>query len=290
MSKTITFLGGDLRTVKLVEILEQEGYEITTYGLEKAESISKKESISKEENWKEAIKKSEMIIGPIPLSGNGIQINMPFSDKTLEIEELGKQLKEKIFIAGNIKEGIAKKIEAKQVIDILKREELTVLNTISTAEGAIQIAMEETTRTLHGSKVLLMGFGRISKILANMLKGIGANVFCETTKTDSYSWIKAYGYHPIYMKELEAHLGEFDVIMNTIPSMVLEEEKLKLVKKDCVLIDLASNPGGIDREATKRLGLKFIWALSLPGKVAPVTSAEFIRDTLANIEKELIEK
>lgn len=288
MLRKIVLLGGDLRSVKLAEMLEKDGFEVGTFGLEDAYAITENEKIAKYDTIEEAIQSSSIVIGPIPLSSNGEEINMPFSEKTVTIEELGKKLENKIFVAGSIPEG--KEINAKQIIDILKREELTVLNTISTAEGAIQIAMEETARTLHGSKILLMGFGRVSKILANMLKGIGADVYCETTRAVGYSWIKAYGYQPIYMDDLEERLNEFDVIINTIPSIVLEQKQLELVKKDCILIDLASNPGGIDKEAAKKLGLKFIWALSLPGKVAPVTSAEFIRDTLYNILKEIEEE
>jgi len=33
--------------------------------------------------------------------------------------------------------------------------------------------------------------------------------------------------------------------------------------------------------------IKTIWALSLPGKVAPVTAAKFIKDTISNIIDEL---
>ena len=72
-----------------------------------------------------------------------------------------------------------------------------------------------------------------------------------------------------------------------MPHIILNEEKLKYVKKDCLLIDLASNPGGIDKKAVKDNQLKFVWALSLPGKVAPTTSAEFIKDTIYNIIKEI---
>ena len=69
--------------------------------------------------------------------------------------------------------------------------------------------------------------------------------------------------------------------------MILTEERLQYVKEDCLLIDLASNPGGIDKKAVKDKKLKFVWALSLPGKVAPITSAEFIKDTIYNIVKEI---
>ena len=78
-----------------------------------------------------------------------------------------------------------------------------------------------------------------------------------------------------------------DIIINTIPFQILDTERLDLVKQDVVIVDLASNPGGVDRKAAREKGLKVIWALSLPAKVAPLTSAEFIKETLYHVLKEI---
>ncbi len=283
----ISIIGGDLRIAQLAEMLANEDFKVYTYGLEQSELINKNEKIVKCNSLNEIADKANIIISSIPLSSNGININMPFSDEKLEVVQLEKVLDGKIFIAGRIKEDLYDKLPNTKIIDLLKREELTVLNTIATAEGTIQVAMEETTRTLHGSNILIMGFGRISKVLSNMLKGIGANVYCETTKVVNTSWIKAYGYTPVLFNELNDNLGKFDIIINTVPHIILDDTNLDLLKKDCVIIDVASNPGGVDKNAAKTRGIKLIWALSLPGKVAPTTSAEYIKDTLYNVLKEL---
>ncbi|MBO5412915.1 MAG: dipicolinate synthase subunit DpsA [Clostridia bacterium] len=287
--KKIAVIGGDLRIVKLVEMFAKDGYEISTYGLEKAESITNIKNVKQCSDIQEAVKDTQIVIGPIPLSSNNVQINTPFSEKTVTLEEIANIIEGKTFIAGNIKKELYDLTEGKnvEIIDLLDREELVVLNTISTAEGAIQIAMEETTRTIHGSNILVLGYGRVGKILANMLKGIGANVYCEARKNVDLAWIKAYGYEPIRLNELDEKLNKFNIIINTIPSMILDEEKIKLLNEDCLIVDLASNPGGVDRTAAKKYGIKTIWALSLPGKVAPLTSAEFIKDTIYNIFKEM---
>ena len=132
-----------------------------------------------------------------------------------------------------------------------------------------------------------MGFGRIGKVLSKMLSGIGAKVYCEARKNEDIAWIKAYGYEPIHLNDLDKHLGMFDIIINTIPFQILDNDRLDLLKKDIVIIDLASNPGGVDRKAAKEKNIKLVWALSLPGKVAPVTSAEFIKETLYHALKEI---
>jgi len=287
MINKISIIGGDLRSVKLIEMLSNDNFEVCIYGLDEAESLMKNEKIVKVDSVEEAINNSDIIVGPIPLSSNGININMPFSEKKVTISSLMENLSGKIFIAGNIKKEVYEQANNVKIIDLLKREELAVLNTISTAEGAIQIAMEETPRTIHGSNVLVLGFGRVGKILARMIEGIGANVTCEARKNSDIAWIKAYGYNALNLTELSENLDKYDIIINTIPFVILNENNLKKVKKECLLIDLASNPGGIDKRAVKNLGLKMIWALSLPGKVAPITSAEFIKDTIYNIFKEL---
>lgn len=288
MIKNIAIIGGDLRIVKLAEMLIEDKFNINTFGIEKQETLEKIQQIKKSKSLKEAVQDADIVIGPIPLSSNNIQINTPFSDKIITLEELAKELNGKKFIAGSIKEEFYEYVKDKQVeiIDILKREELVVLNTIATAEGAIQIAMEETLKTIHSSNVLVLGFGRVGKILANKLKQIGANVYCTARKNVDLAWIKAYGYNEIKMNELNKNLNKFDIIINTIPTIIIKKEELNKIKKECLLIDLASNPGGIDRLEAKKQGVKVIWALSLPGKVAPVTSAKYIKDTLYNIIEE----
>lgn len=285
MINKISIIGGDLRIVKLAEMLIEEGVEVFSYGLENAD-ISE---LNKCENIKEVTEKAEIVLGPIPFSSNGKTINTPFGNNKILVEDLMDNLSGKILIAGAIKQDIYDIASEKniKVIDVVKREELAVLNAVSTAEGTIKIAIEETPRNLHSSNILVLGFGRIGKILANMLKGIGANVACEARKNSDLAWIKAYGYEPIPISNLKENLNRFDIIINTIPYIILDKDNLENVRKDALVIDLASNPGGVDKEAIKEKQIKFVWALSLPGKVAPVTSAEFIKETLYNIFNEI---
>ena len=289
MEKAIAVVGGDLRIIKLVEMLIEDGYIVYTYGLEYSEELLKLEGVEMCPTLKDTLKDTKAVVGPIPLSSDRKHLSMPFSNVKLTIEDFISELDGKTLIAGNITEPIRTILDEKSIIyiDLLKREEFSVLNTISTAEGTIQIAMEETQKTVHGRNVLIMGFGRIGKVLAKMLTGIGAKVYCEARKNEDIAWIKAYGYEPIHLNDLDENLSKFDIIINTIPFQILDENRLDMLKKDVVIIDLASNPGEVDRKAAKDKNIKLIWALSLPGKVAPVTSAEFIKETLYHALKEM---
>lgn len=283
-------IGGDLRAVKLASILAGEGNIIYTYGLEKAEELKNNPNIIMCDKLNKAIKDDvEVVIGPIPFSSNGEEINTPFSDNKISIRELMHSLNAKILIAGSIAPNVYDMAndEYIEIIDIMKREELAVLNTISTAEGAIEIAIANTNKILHGSNVLILGFGRIGKVLARKLAGLSAKVTCAARKDEDLAWIKAYGHMATNINSLGENLSEYDIILNTVPHLILTQELLEYVKEDCLLIDLASNPGGIDKRAAKNRRLKLIWALALPGKVAPITTAEFIKDTIYNILKEI---
>lgn len=280
-------IGGDLRIVKLADMLEKDNNEVYIYGLENSEEIKNNLKIKKCDTIKKAIQDVEVVIGPIPFSSNGNTINAPFCNKEITIREMMHEINAKMLIAGGIAPEVYKMAndEYIEIIDIMKREELAVLNTIATAEGTIQIAIENTNKILHGSEILILGFGRIGKVLARKLSGLSAKVTCAARKDEDLAWIQAYGHRATNINTIGENLKKYDVIINTVPHMLLTAEKLDYVKKECVLIDLASNPGGIDKKAVKDKNLKFIWALSLPGKVAPITSAEFIKDTIYNITK-----
>ena len=174
--ENIGFFGGDLRIVKLAELFSKNGYEVYTYGLEEAKF--KKRNI-RNTTLEKVIENTNIIFGSIPFSKDNEEIFSPFSRLKLNIKEIFPKIKNKKFITGAINEKfieIAKKYDI-EIIDILENEELATLNAIPTAEGAIQVAMEQTEFTIHNSKCLILGFGRIGKILTKMLLRNGGKRF-----------------------------------------------------------------------------------------------------------------
>ena len=104
------------------------------------------------------------------------------------------------------------------------------------------------------------------KVLARKMAGLAAKVTCAARKDEDLAWIRAYGHNETNINTIGENLGEFDIIINTVPHLILNKERLQHVKKECLLIDLASNPGGIDKKEAKERNLKLIWALALPRK------------------------
>ena len=99
------------------------------------------------------------------------------------------------------------------------------------------------------------------------------------------AWATTQGCAVVEMEHM-ADAGDFDVIFNTVPVMLFDRELLTKMDRGTLLIDLASRPGGVDFNAAAELQIKTIWALSLPGRVAPKSSGLFIKNTILNMIKE----
>ena len=279
MNNKFLIIGGDLRIRNLAHMLIEDGNEVYTYGISNVKNSIECKTIQ------EGVNKADIIIGPVPFSKDNIHI---LSEDNIKIEELTSVLENKILIAGNIKVYVYDELKNKNVkiIDILNKEEFAILNSISTAEGAIQVAMEKTEFILTGSNCLILGFGRIGKVLAKMLNGIGANVWCEARREQDLAWIKAYGYKGIHLDKLNENLEKFDIIFNTIPSIILNDTNLKYIKNNALIVELASAPGGVDKDVLNNYNINYELALALPGKVAPKTSAKFIKDIIYKTKEE----
>ncbi len=286
MFMTVSVIGGDLRQLTLARLLKKEGYHIFLYGFDKNIEIDDLEI----EDDVDYVLSSDIVILPVPVTFDGETINAPYSKTPLTIAEFLDGIAQSALVfGGQIKKDLADALDDKSIkfYDYLKREELAIRNSIPTAEGAIKIAIEETPITINGSNCLVLGYGRIGKILSKMLSGLGANVTVEARKYADLAMIEGHGFEPLALGKLKSSIKKFDIIFNTIPAMILDNDILKSVNKNALIIDLSSKPGGVDFETAKALGLHVIWALGLPGKIAPVSSGGIIKDTIMNILHEL---
>ena len=279
-----------MRIIRLAQELNFDGYKIYTYGLEKSVDIQNEKDICICKSIEEICSKSDIIIGSIPFSKDGVIIHAPYAEREIRVLELlniNKFNNEKILFAGSISKEINEKLSNKyKVVDIMNSEELTVLNTIATAEGAIDVAIQNTEKNLHGRTVLVLGFGRVAKVVAKKFKALDCKVTCSARKEKDFAWIETLGYDKMNINFLDERLSDFDIIINTVPQTIVSKKELEFMKKDVLIIDLASKPGGIDFNEARLQNKKCIWALALPGKVAPKASANYIKKEIYKMLKE----
>lgn len=269
-----------MRSTYLAELLKKEYHRVEIYGFDK------KQNNGKNSNLTQMVTNADIIICGIPLAAAGGLVNMPLSEEALTVHTLIELMPENaVFVAGKIDKDVRESLSKKGIryLDLLDREEMAVLNAIPAAEGAVEMIINAIPRTIHGSKILILGYGRIGKILAGILSGFGADVWVEARNYADLSWIEANGYKPVHLNDLERYVTDMNVIVNTVPHVLLTADILNKIHLDCYLLDLASKPGGIDFEHARELGIKTDWALSLPGKVAPLTAAEIIKKTIDNV-------
>lgn len=280
-------LGGDKRSLALAEMFLADGMDITVYGFDESRVDA---TLMRANTLEEAINASPIIIGPLPFTNRANQLSTPLFTGEIVLADVFQMMKQdQILLGGHVLDKV-KQLASEyhvQIKDYFKREELQVLNAIPTAEGAIQIAMEKMDTTIHGSNVMVLGFGRIGKTVANMLAGIGANVHVVARKHEDIAWIKSLNMYPVYLSNIDGNLSEMNLIINTVPAVLLDEVKLTKIDRDCLIIDLASSPGGVDFSAAEKLGISTVWALGLPGIVAPKSAAKCMKETIYHLLDEL---
>ena len=279
MRPAISILGGDLRQVYLARLLSEDGWKVITWGLEKGGGDGGAPL--------DQALAGNILLLPMPVCRNGM-LHLPLTDTELEAERLWARLRYGQLLGGMTSD-LSRRLMADYgltLLDYYNREETQVANAVPTAEGALQLAMESTDRTLHGSRCLIIGYGRIGRLLADRLLALGAEVTVSARKYGDLAWIEAWGYRGVQTGALTGQLDRFDLIFNTAPALILDGTRLREAREDCVIIDLASAPGGVDLEAAKRLSRRAIPAPGLPGKVAPRTAAAAIRDSVYHILKE----
>jgi len=279
----ISVVGGDLRQIIAAEEIYSKGFDINIAGFD---LYTDEEFILESIDIKTAINISKVIILPLPVTHDKLHLNAPYSSDTTDIYDILRSLKkDQIVIGGKFTQNMRDlaKINNIRIIDYYDLEKLQIMNSIPTAEGAIAIAINESQFTLHSSNVTVLGFGRIGKTLAHMLSALGAKVTVTARKEEDITWARVYGYKTCKTSEIDTIIESSDIIFNTIPQIILDKQLIKKLKKNALVIDLASNPGGVDYKAADEIGLKVIWALSLPGKVAPVTSGKTLSEIIISI-------
>ena len=280
-------LGGDFRNVELVKLLAKEKNIVYTYGLEKEIQKLDSDNIIICDDIGE-LQDTDIVITSIPLSRDNININMPLNiyGKESKIDEALKVMNNKLIFTGSVSSEILRKFKLYniEILDIMKNEEFAVLNAIPTAEETIRIIIDNTKKVLHNANCLIMGYGRIGKVLAKKLNSLSVKVECLVSDNIEKIWCRVEGYNYIEFENIKNKsdlLKKYDIIINTIPKIILTDE-LKEIRKDTLIIDLASKPYGIDRSIVKQENLNFIEALGLPGKSAPITVAENMYELIKN--------
>ena len=259
-------LGGDLRQIYLGRMLKQQGLPTVTSADLGRLNLS----------LEEAIKASSVLLCPVPFTKDGKTI---FSTDSLKITDLLRHLTpDNTLFGGNIPDFVKDHAKEHKIpyFDFLEIEEITLENTIATAEGAIVEAIRLSPDCLHQSRCLVTGFGRCGKTLACKLQGLSADVTVADRDAVQLAFGTALGLKTKPLSEISQDIGEYHFIFNTIPAPVIREAEIRLMRPDVTIIDIASAPGGVDFTACKSREINARLCPGLPGAYAPKAAAEIL--------------
>lgn len=285
---SICMLGGDRRELELARGLLKLGANLRLVGYPPESEL---EGVEYFHCAKAAAKGTKVILGPMSNTDMEGKIRVRLDNlEPIDLAELMSDLPPNTPVLLGVAKPIIRQLAERhglRVVETAEIDEIAIYNSIPTAEGAIQLAMAESQITLHGSRCLVLGFGRCGITLARDLHGLGAHVLVVARSKADLARIQEMGLIPIPMERLLS-TTDVDFIFNTVPALVITQAYLKKLTPETLIIDLAAIPGGTDFAAAKDLGVKVIHALSLPGKVAPKTAGQILIKCIPQLLIELL--
>ncbi|HHX75471.1 MAG TPA: dipicolinate synthase subunit DpsA [Firmicutes bacterium] len=271
----IAIVGGDAREACLAEELLVLGAEVWLYGFSRP--------VKKLASGVRAglPQRADVVILPLVGVGDDQAVYAPLAKKRIYLKDLQSLfLPSVLVICGKLPGAERKALEEKQVtvIETAALEEIAVLNAIPTAEGALAYAISHSPWTLFGSKILVTGFGRCAQPLARALKALGAEVTVAVRRREAAAAARAQGFGAIALSEIMQHAGSFRFVFNTVPAPVLDRKVLAAMTGDVCIVDLASQPGGVDFAAAEEFSLHAVLLPGLPGKTVPAAAGKILAD------------
>lgn len=292
--KKIAVIGGDERQIFAARMLLRQDFSVAVWGLrDRAKQIIPSLPHAP---LQETLAGADAVVLPLPVSFDGIHLNSPFhEDGKVRLTSILAQMQSGLLLGGKLPLALRDSAEEKGItcVDYFSSDELQLRNAIPTVEGAIEIAMRELPVTLYGNTAAVIGYGRIGSLLARRLKDLGMRVYVYARRQEALVNAELQGMIscPLSGEGEHSTLASLPtdcrVLFNTVPVRLLSREVLRNIPRECLLIDLASIPGGIDQKAAEEMGIRSIWGTALPGKCAPESAGDILGITLSHLLREL---
>ena len=281
-TKQILFLGGDRRELRVMRSLLEAGHRVEAWGWEGAALPRGAQAAP---DVSAALAEADAAVLPVPpLNQDGKLYTLLPQDLYLPDRAFRHAPSGLPVLTGIVTPHLACIALQCRLSGMLEREEMARPLAEATAEGALAEAIRLSGGLLCGASALVIGYGRIGRALAWRLTALGLSVNVINRGAQRADQARDHGFTVADWSQLTAAAAASDLIFNTAPAPVLKRERLRWLKKDALIIDLASAPGGTDFTACAELGVKAVLAGGLPGRYAP----DFCGEVMAEIyQKEL---
>ena len=287
----IAIIGGDARQLEVIRKLTELDAKLSLIGFEQLDHAftgANKEKIDEVD-----FSLIDAII--LPVSGTTLDghVDTIFSNEKVNLlEEMVMKTPEHCTIFSGITnpylDDLINKTKRHHVL-LFSRDDVAIYNSIPTVEGTIMMAIQHTDITIHGSNVVVLGLGRVGMSVARTFHLLGSKVKVGARKPEHIARITEMGLSPFHLDELSNYVSDTDILINTIPHLIVTAKVIAKMPVQTLIIDLASKPGGTDFRYAEKRGIKALLAPSLPGIVAPKTAGTILANVLSNLLEEVYE-
>jgi dipicolinate synthase subunit A len=279
-------LGGDAREVVMAHLLSRDGHDVATYGLGEAAcgSLAATDGLATAATLEarsafEAVSGRHWLLCPNPGLTDGDRVYAPFASGPVALT--ADLLRASDVASGGIVLGRASaslmalaSAMGAAVHQTKDDEALKVRLAASAAEGLLAMLVERTDQVLHDQRVLVVGYGATGAAIADRLVLLGSQVTVAARREESLARAEQHGARAVAFGDRAAAMAEATVVVNTVPSVASMPVEVLAGLDGCLIMDIASPPGGTDHAAAQAAGLGVLWLRGLVGERAPRTAGE----------------
>lgn len=266
--------GGDRRMELTRELLIEQGYQVEWI------------RTGEDQHWQEQLMHSDLLLLPYPHAVRKGVIPGWESGGEGSVEKLLERLKPgtKILAGAGLQEVAVGLAQARGLSLTYYQDDPVFLqrNTEISAEAAVAALMQRTDCVLDEVPVLLLGYGAFGRAIAVRLRALGARVWVAARRQAQQRLAIHDGMTALGLEKLVSVAPEMQAVLNTIPAVVLDRERLSCFSKYTLFLELASPPYGIDLPAAAELGLRAEVLPGLPSQYAPLSAARALKETIMN--------
>lgn len=185
-------------------------------------------------------------------------------------------------LCGDCPEELKEKLKLKnvEVYCYFENESFAIYNALLTAEGVLPVIYEHTQKSIFESKFLILGLGRIGKALVNLFEKLNVKYDIGSLSIKDENATTFFNCKNLSKGQFISQLCNYDVIINTIPKMIINKEFADTIKKDAVFIETAS----VDAlQQTQDVQFKYVKAAKLPQKYTLISASKLMENKLLEV-------
>lgn len=210
---------------------------------------------------------ADALLFPAPLTRDGENVFCPLTGRKVPLSIADSARENALILSGG-----QLPVERKYT-NYCTLDDFALLNAVPTAEGAIAAAIGAVDFTLWKSKILVIGMGRVARILLTRLKAFCPLLTVAARSDRDLALLEACGAEFISTSDIIQTADRYDIIFNTVDAPVLDSSRTAL--ESTLIIDLSTKGCLSDTEGLE----KYRKLSGIPGKTAPVTAGRIIAQT-----------